>query len=261
MKEPDHTVLSEDKQHEGQTCLTQDERGLPAGLPEDDKHSERNRQEAGSGLSYQAGRTGDPVSSVQDVPEEKKSLRSEIKKLLRSMDDKDARVASAVIAGKVLSLPELQRANVVFCYVGIDGEVQTRSLIQSLLKSGKKVCVPRCKSGGIMDACYINSLDELKSRPPFGIPEPDSDAEAADPGVIDFAIVPGLAFDRKGNRLGKGAGYYDRYLEKCRAVKCGVCFDIMLKDGVPVDAFDILMDIIVTENSILRIEKSEGSNA
>lgn len=197
----------------------------------------------------------------QSVSERKKRLRSEMKKLAGILDDKDARIASVIIAGKLLNIPELQKANVVFCYVSIRGEVQTRSLIRSLIICGKKVCVPRCGKDGIMDACYINGPDDLVPRPPFGIPEPDMDAEVADPSDIDIIIVPGLAFDRSGNRLGKGAGYYDRYLNKCRAFKCGVCFDEMLVESVPADVYDITMDMIITENSIIRIEKAEGLNA
>jgi 5-formyltetrahydrofolate cyclo-ligase len=82
-----------------------------------------------------------------------------------------------------------------------------------------------------------------------------------DPAEIDFAIIPGLAFDRHGNRLGRGAGYYDRYLRHCRAVRCGVCHDIMLLDSIPVGNDDVPMDIIVTDKSLIRFKKTEETNA
>jgi 5-formyltetrahydrofolate cyclo-ligase len=68
---------------------------------------------------------------------------------------------------------------------------------------------------------------------------------------IDLAIVPGLAFDRKGNRLGRGKGYYDQFLPKIKAPKIGVCFDFQLIDQVPIDEWDVKMDMLVSENDLI----------
>ena len=98
--------------------------------------------------------------------------------------------ASEVIANKLFSIPQLLNADIVFCYVSIDKEVQTQPIIERLLELGKKVCVPRCYRGGVMDARFISSLEDLDRSGPFGIPEPRDDAEIVDPIAIDFAIVP-----------------------------------------------------------------------
>jgi 5-formyltetrahydrofolate cyclo-ligase len=262
MKKQIFADLPRDERIEGKTGLPRNARlEVQAGLLEYKEHVEQAGFTKSKGNPEQTDLAQNMQHAEQNVQSKKKHIRSEIKKRIRSMDDRDTRIASVVIAGKLLTLPEVQKVDTVFCYISIHGEVQTRSLIESLLNGGKKVCVPRCEKNGVMDACYISSLDDLIPQPPFGIPEPDMNAEVVDPAKIDFVIVPGLAFDRSGNRLGKGAGYYDRYLKMCRGVKCGVCFDEMLIDSVPTDIYDMPMDIIVTEKSILRIEKTEDSHA
>lgn len=195
------------------------------------------------------------------LQKDKNILRAAMREKARLMKEGEVISASETIAGRLFSLPQMLDANIVFCYVSIEQEVQTYSIIEKLLDMGKKVCVPKCYRGGIMDARLISSLENLTPCSPFGILEPSDAAEMVDPAMIDFAIVPGLAFDRKGRRLGKGAGYYDRYLRSVKAVKCGVCFDEMLIDSVAVGAYDIPMDIVVTEDSIHFIEKMEGFDA
>ncbi len=101
--------------------------------------------------------------------------------------------------------------------------------------------------------CEIRSLDELVPGT-WGILEPPENSRKVVPAEeIDLAVVPGLAFDRQFNRLGYGAGYYDRFLPKLKknAVKAGICYSIQLIDQIPVEAFDIAMDIIVTDTEVL----------
>jgi len=195
------------------------------------------------------------------LEKEKKNLRSILKSRLLSMDDDACREASGAIFEGLVSIPELNRAQTVFCYVSIPHEVGTRGIIEYLLGKGKRVCVPRCMKDGEMDARVLRSMADLTPKPPFGIPEPDESFGLVEPGDIDFAIIPGLAFDRRGGRIGRGAGYYDRYLRKCRAIKCGVCFDRMLVDRLPMGKTDVGMDIVLTDKVLIRFDKMEETHA
>jgi len=198
---------------------------------------------------------------VEVLDKEKKKARGFLKSRLLSIGEDACKKASGDIYDRLTSLPELDQAQTVFCYISIPHEVETLSIIEYLLGRGKRVCVPRCMKNGIMDARLLTGLAELTPKPPFDIPEPAESAVLVKPEDIDFAIVPGLAFDRQGGRIGKGAGYYDRYLRKCRAVKCGVCFDDMLIDRLPMGENDVPMDIVLTDKVLIRFTKMEETHA
>lgn len=198
----------------------------------------------------------DNETKTDSVDQEKKQVRAVIQKKLSFLTAAQRESASNDIFKCLVDLPGLQTAKTVYCFISIRQEPDTRPIIEYLLKSGKRVCVPKCKSHGIMDARVITSFDDLKPMPPFGIPEPPDQSEIADPATIDFAIVPGLAFDRKGGRLGRGMGYYDRYLSGCAAYRCGVCFDALLFEQIPTGSMDVPMDTILTEKTLLHLGTS-----
>ncbi len=139
--------------------------------------------------------------------------------------------------------PEFIRAEVVFCYVSAHGEVGTRKLVEELLGE-KEVVVPYCvDKKGNMICVKINSSGDLKEGS-FGIPEPENPIEFPKE-KIDFAIVPGIAFDKEGYRLGYGKGYYDKFLADIKAYKLGVCQKEFFKDLLPHDEYDVKMDRVL----------------
>ena len=149
-------------------------------------------------------------------------------------------------------MPELLQSGVVFTYISFKDEVDTSKLICCLIGIGKTVAVPVCKSDGIMEAYEIKGTDGLiKNR--YGISEPDIHKSVLVPkNSIDTIIVPGLAFDKNGFRLGYGGGYYDRYLSEhpqCRTM--AVCHDLQIVDDLPAEEHDIRPDAIVSEEQIL----------
>lgn len=183
----------------------------------------------------------------------KRHLRARIREQKLLWSPEEEAVRSACIRAHLLALPELQQAQNIFCYVSIAGEPDTKELIEALLRAGKQVSVPKCLGEGRMEARRIRSLDVLRPTAPFGIPEPAGDAPLQAPEEIDFVLVPGLAFDLRGGRLGKGAGYYDRYLPHVRGFKCGVCFHDGLVEQVPISAHDIRMDLVLSEQGVHRL--------
>ena len=143
----------------------------------------------------------------------------------------------------LMDYPEFIKAKTVFCYVSAKGEAGTHDLIRDLL-GHKEVVVPCCTDKeGNMICVKISSFDEMKEGF-FGILEPKKAIEFPK-SRIDFAIVPALAFDKEGYRLGYGKGYYDRFLSDINPFKLGVCAKEFYLTGLPHDKFDVKMDSVL----------------
>ena len=146
-------------------------------------------------------------------------------------------------------LDAYRRAAVVHTYVGaLDGEVETRDLIARALRGGKRVLCPRAERGPRRLEHYeIRSLDELEQTA-LGLWEPNpSRATPADPADADLVLVPGIAFDRRGHRIGYGAGYYDRFLATCGATTVGLAYSFQVREALPHERHDVPVNVIVTE--------------
>jgi 5-formyltetrahydrofolate cyclo-ligase len=172
------------------------------------------------------------------------------------MASRQAAQAGARILNFILSLPEFHESGTVMTCLSFSGEVDTFGLANAVLKQGKKLVVPKVnKSSKSLVACEITNLENLLPNQ-YGIMEPDeSHAHPFSPGDIDFHAVPGLAFCRSGFRLGRGGGYYDRFLETVspRAFLAGVCYDFQIVDDLPIDPWDKPVHAVISEKGILRI--------
>ena len=177
----------------------------------------------------------------------KKHLRQLIKDQKSMMSDAEIEKLSASLCLDLYRLDEYKNASCIFAYVSYNQEVRTRDLIEHALKDGKKVAVPKVY-GDMMQFKYISSLNDL--QPGYmGIPEPSGDLECADNREDDvLMIMPGLAFDEIGNRVGYGKGYYDRYLaqhNKTMYTKVALAYDFQIVDSIKADAFDVKTDILI----------------
>lgn len=160
-----------------------------------------------------------------------------------------------------LSLPVIQRLRsrladyqVVFAYYSLPDEVCTCQLVDDLLAEGKTVLLPKVVSEEAMEWCIYKGPQDLQEGS-FRIMEPaenhgdrslDSTLQRADQGTVAVILVPGMAFDAKGHRLGRGRGYYDRFLAAYPHIyKIGVCFDFQKVEEVPTDDFDIAVDEVI----------------
>ncbi len=187
-----------------------------------------------------------------DIIIKKKQARSEIRAAMRSLNEDYIADSNKGIFDNLSSLPEFQNARVIFAFYSIGAEPDTHRFIELALEMGKTVALPRCYGKGIMDAAIINNLDELQEGV-LNIPAPSSDAPVISPGEIDFALIPALAFDKKGFRLGQGGGYYDRFLEEASFFAAGIVRSKFFLDSVPVEQHDARLSCIVTEKEIARL--------
>lgn len=148
-------------------------------------------------------------------------------------------------------LDEYKNARTVFCYYGVGTEPNTKRIIKNALRDGKTVALPKVRGKEFMEARVIYGLDELEDGT-FGIPEPSLYTEILPPQEIDIAIVPGLGFDLFGGRIGRGGGYYDRYLGNTKAVTIGITREKLVCEKIPTDEHDIPINILITENKVRR---------
>lgn len=190
-----------------------------------------------------------------EISQIKKELRGELIRQRQQLEEAYSREADRRIAQAVRELSQYRRAGLIFAYVSVGREVDTRDIISRALRDGKRVAVPRCgKEAGRMEAVEIRSLKDLRPGR-FGIPEPRAECAPVEPEEVSFCVVPCLSADpESGARLGYGGGYYDRYLARVRAFKAALCREEALRLRLPRDAHDLPMDAVITENHVILYE-------
>lgn len=177
---------------------------------------------------------------------DKKALRAQKRSELEALPQEYIAQSDAAIEARLLSLPEYIAAKRVFVYFSVGREVKTQGIIARALADGKKTALPVCEEDYKMSFRLISDMREL-SPGKFGIPEPAPDAQELTPQAGDIMIVPALCCDTLGNRLGHGAGYYDRYLAQCDCFTVCLCRKRMLESTVPTEPTDIAVSFVLTE--------------
>ena len=152
---------------------------------------------------------------------------------------------------RFLTLPDVEGARTVMLFYGVGNEPDTRSLIETLLCQGKRVVLPRCLPKRRMEGRAIDEQSELCCSA-YGIPEPGEGCPIVGQSEIDLILVPNLCCDRRGYRLGHGGGYYDRYLSGFSGLTVSLCPDEWLAEVLPIDQWDIPVDIVLTQTQIRR---------
>ena len=180
-----------------------------------------------------------------DYQTEKQKIRREARSRRNSLSETEQNEYSKRIIEQLISQPEFQTAETIFCYISYLSEVQTHGLIQEYLLGKKRVCVPKIMSETLMIAVEITEWNNLKPDQ-YGIPTPISDEEAK--LEYDLCIAPGLAFTKTGHRMGYGRGYYDRWLARNKVKHTiALAYECQFVDEMPVEETDIAMDKILTE--------------
>ena len=184
---------------------------------------------------------------------EKQRLREERLAAREALSEQERSVLDDRITQKLLATSEYVEATTVLTYVSVSSEVSTRMFIESALRDGKTVAVPRCLPGHCLEFVAITSLDQLIAAP-FGLLEPPKELPALTEEQMDasICIVPALLVDTKGYRLGYGAGFYDRFLSTYSGKKICLAYQQNLsKTELPHTAFDVPIDMVITESGVL----------
>ena len=175
----------------------------------------------------------------------KAALRKKIIDYTGALPEEYIEESNEGICKNLLALPEYQKANTIFAYYSIGREPGTHSFIERALADGKTIALPISLECGMMEAHVIKSLSELVSGE-FNIPAPTADTPVLQPNEIDLILVPGVTFDEEGYRLGRGGGYYDRYLSETTAFAVGLAREKLLYD-VPRESHDMGVRCLITE--------------
>jgi len=179
--------------------------------------------------------------------DEKQQIRVHIRQLLKSLSDSEKTKDAGKVFSIIENMPEFQQTEKILLYWSLPDELPTHFFVEKWSKE-KQIFLPSIKDAEVVIKLFI---DTHQMKPGlFNIAEPDNEYEFNDD--INLIIVPGMAFDKAKNRLGRGKGYYDRSLSCTKAIKWGVGFDCQLLEKIPTNHFDIKMDKIIVPSTIIE---------
>lgn len=185
----------------------------------------------------------------------KAAIRKEVLRTRKTLDPETLTTHSGCIVQKAKALSAFRQARCVLIYLSIRGEVETDGLVQAALDAGKTVCVPVIDPrSGELKLSRLPGLDIEFEEGPFDIREPASRfLQWMPPEEVDLVIMPGLAFDREGGRIGYGKGYFDRLLDRLNpdAFRVGLAFDFQIYDSLPQGPSDRRVHSIITETQVI----------
>lgn len=183
----------------------------------------------------------------------KEGIRREVLRKRDAMREGERDAAGRSIVEKVISLEAYHRASVVMAYAGIGSEVGTDPFLRAVLGGGKALVLPRVnRAAQALELYEVQDLARDLEPGVWGIPEPrPSTSSPVELGADDLALVPGVAFDRRGGRLGHGAGFYDKLLGSAgrRAPLVAGAFEVQVVESLPVEPHDVFMDLVATEKN------------
>lgn len=191
---------------------------------------------------------------------DKKQLRLDLQGTLLAIEEPQRTKKSVSACDRLIEIPQFKSASVVMMFLSLPHEVDTAEAILHAWQQGKTVAVPKVSwQQRRMIPVEIHTLETDFSmetaglrNPLMGVPLPYEN--------IDLVVIPGLAFDKKGNRLGRGGSYYDGFLAhpQLKAVKCGLAFDEQIIDSIPVEDHDVPVDTLVTDRQYIVFNDREG---
>ncbi len=184
---------------------------------------------------------------------DKKIIRKNMLEIRNRFSQQQRKQKSAMIWQHFMQTSQYHKADIIFTYVSMNTEVETTPFFEKIWKDGKKIAVPITEKNRQMSFVYLNKLEELTELQ-WGIPEPNKEKSVlAEPTQKSLFVVPALAVDKMGNRIGYGGGYYDTYFTKYQyGLKMGFIFSVKKKKKIEaLVVTDIALDGVVTEKGIL----------
>ena len=190
---------------------------------------------------------------MSDVLELKKETRRMFREKRNNISESDRKLFDEALLLKTVNLEAYKNADILLAYYPVKNEPQILPIVLHAIKNGKRVAFPISKPEGFeLDFRFIRDLDDL-SEGTYAIPEPSSDADKYVNDEKSLCVVPGLAFDREGKRIGYGKGYYDRFLSKFKGTALGLCYADFLVDKLASEETDVSLDIIITDKEEIFI--------
>lgn len=196
------------------------------------------------------------TGNTENIRNGKALLRARMLKERRSLSEEERNRMSRTICERFLACPEYERSATILLYKAYNCEVDTDLIFERAISDGKMVAYPVSKivdGVSLLTFYVVNSPDQFKEGYK-GIPEPDTDKGCDQfKGAADVCIAPGVAFDRKCNRIGYGKAFYDTYIRQNRpGTVIGLAYDVQVSDGFEPEECDIPVDIVITETAVYR---------
>jgi len=189
----------------------------------------------------------------------KAEIRAQMRRRRATVDEATRLAASHAITTALLARVEFQRAQEIACFLSLPQELATDKLLAACHAQSKRVCVPAWDATSRTYVLARLSPMQKLIAGPHGVPEPAA-GQTVDPQTVDLVIVPGMAFDKGGGRLGYGKGYYDRILATCRATCCkigvGYAWQVVA-ENLPLASHDVHMDLIVTDGGVIDCRNTD----
>ena len=183
------------------------------------------------------------------ITAEKAALRRRVRAYLEGLSPRQRRESDDALFARFLSMPQVEAADTLLLYHGMGAEPDTARLFHALWARGKRLCLPRCLPGHGMEARLIRP-DSVLLPHRFCMLEPGEDCPPVKRADIGLALVPGLAFDRSGGRLGQGGGYYDRWLAGFSGFTAALCRAPLLLERLPAEGHDFPVALVLTEGGL-----------
>jgi 5-formyltetrahydrofolate cyclo-ligase len=184
------------------------------------------------------------------LKEEKLRIRRELKETAAAFSKSYVSEASSAVCEKVLKSKEFREASVIFGYLSFRNEISVDGVLEEALRLGKTVAVPWIVSQTEMKAARLETLEDLPTDR-YGIRTAPEPVMLVRPETIDLILVPGAGFSARGRRMGRGAGFYDRFLTHVMGFRLGITCDRLLREEIPVDEYDQPVEALVTETRFI----------
>lgn len=178
------------------------------------------------------------------ITERKRALRAQVKETLAALPPTHRAAQDKALFRAFLGLDAVKKAETILLFWGTGTEPSTAELVSALLASGKQVALPHCLPAGELEARLYRGTRLIKNR--YGIPEPGPDCPFLPKSEVQLTLTPALCYDRQGYRLGRGGGYYDRWLSNYTGTSVGLCYREVLQKEVPRAPHDRPVNILLT---------------
>ena len=185
------------------------------------------------------------------IAEKKRKQREQIWEAQKALNEETRQASDFALFQMLRQLEQWRTAKVIFLFLGIPPEPDTQSLLEDLWYSNVKTAIPLCFGNGYMEPRLITGMDQLEEGR-YGMLEPTEACPIVEKQEISLILTPAVCFDRGGHRIGRGGGYYDRFLQGYTGCSVGLCRSQFVQSWIPTESHDQAVNFIVTETEIIH---------